>query len=123
MANLISGTDYLSVATNYSTARTSVISAVTYLFEAVYQIVLLQEIIPEVDLLAEFYNSYLINNDILRSPVNFLPAVRSLNNHVLSRSSETSLDGYLSSENILVPQQWATLSLAAGFSILPGNIE
>jgi hypothetical protein len=123
MADLISGTDYLSVATNYSTARTSVVSAVTYLFEAVYQIVILQELIPEVDLLTEFYNSYLINNDILKSPVNFLPAVRSLNNHVLSRSSETSLDAYLVTEGILVPAQWQTLSLAAGFTISNSNVE
>ena len=122
MANVIGGSDYLAIATNYANARDRVISAVSYLFEAVYQIVLLQEIIPEVDLLSEFYNSYLINNDTLKSPVNFLPSVKALNNHVLSRSSETNLDGYLDSEGIVVPQQWATLSAAAGFSIDPSNI-
>ena len=59
MANVISGTDYLAVATDYSVARTQTIAAVAYLFDAVYEIVLLNEILPEVDLLNEFYNSYL----------------------------------------------------------------
>ena len=123
MANAINGTDYLAVATNYANARSRVVSAVSYLFEAVYQIVLLQEIIPEVDLLSEFYNSYLINNDTLKSPVNFLPSVKALNNHVLSRSTATTLDAYLDDEGITVPQQWATLSASAGFSISSGNID
>tara|TARA_B100000614_G_scaffold262909_1_gene300820 strand:+ start:297900 stop:298274 length:375 start_codon:yes stop_codon:yes gene_type:complete len=123
MANVINGTDYLAVATNYANARSRVVSAVSYLFEAVYQIVLLQEIIPEVDLLSEFYNSYLINNDTLKSPVNFLPSVKALNNHVLSRSTATTLDAYLDDEGITVPQQWATLSASAGFSISSGNID
>jgi len=123
MADVISGTDYFAVASNYATARDSVVSAVTYIFEAVYQIVLIQEIIPEVDLLTEFYNAYLINNDILKSPVNFLPAVKTLNNHVLTRSSATTLDEYLDNEGITVPNSWSVLSLAAGFSIDPTNVS
>lgn len=120
---VISGTDYFAVANNYATARDKIVSAVTYLFEAVYQIVLIQEIIPEVDLLNEFYNSYLINNDNLKSVVNLVPAVKSLNNHVLTRSTATSIDSYLDSEGITVPQTWATLSNAAGFSISDSNIS
>ena len=120
---VISGTDYFAVASNYATARDAMVSAVTYFFEAVYQIVLIQEIIPEVDLLNEFYNSYLINNDNLKSVVNLLPAVKSLNNHVLTRSSATSLDGYLDNQGITVPNTWAVLSSAAGFTISESNIS
>mgnify|MGYP005841319723 CR=1 FL=1 len=122
MANVISGTDYNAIATNYSEARDRVVSAVDYLFEAVYQVVLLQSIVPEVDLLQEFFNSYQINNEALRSTVNLLPAVRSLNNHVLRRSDEESLDAYLTSEGITVPASWASLSQSVGFTISNGNI-
>ena len=125
MANVISGASYVSVATSYAHARDKVVASVGYLFTAVYEIVLLQEILPEVDLLQEFYNSYLINNDLLKSPVNFLPAVRAINNHVLSRGgallthgTDASLDAYLYNEGDLkVPQSWADLSSAAGFTI------
>ncbi len=123
MANVISGANYAAVATNYANARDKVVSSVDYLFQAVYQIVLLQDIIPEVDLLQEFYSSYLVNNDILKSPVNFLPAVRSINNHVLSRGTDASLDAYLESEGVTIPQTWADLSSAAGFTIASEHIS
>lgn len=123
MANVISGANYAAVATNYANARDRVVSAVGYLFQAVYQIVLLQDIIPEVDLLQEFYSSYLVNNDLLKSPVNFLPAVRSINNHVLSRGTDASLDAYLTAEGVTVPQTWADLSSAAGFTIAQSHIS
>ena len=122
MANVISGTDYSTIATSYANARDRVVSAVDYLFEAVYQIVLLQSVVPEVDLLSEFFNSYQINNEALRSSVNFLPAVRSLNNHVLRESDETSINDYLQSEGVTVPPTWASLSQAVGFSISEDNI-
>jgi hypothetical protein len=123
MANVISGANYSTIATNYANARDKALGAVTYLFEAVYQIVLLNDLLPEVDLLQEFYNAYLINNDLLKSPVNFLPAVRALNNHVLSRGTSTSVDDFLTDEAVTVPQTWATLSESAGFEISPGNIS
>lgn len=123
MPNVISGADYSTIATNYAHARDKAVSAVTYLFEAVYQIVLLNELVPEVDLLQEFYNAYLINNDLLKSPVNFLPAVRALNNHVLNRGTADTVDDFLTEEGVTVPQTWATLCESAGFDISPGNIS
>lgn len=117
MANVISQADYSSIATSYANARDKAVSAVGYLFDAVYTIVLLQDLLPEVDLLQEFYNSYLINNDLLKSPVNFMPAVRSLNNHVLNRSSYSDIDTYLDAASQTIPQTWADLSASAGFVI------
>lgn len=131
MANVISGAAYVAVATNYGNAREQVVASVGYLFTAVYEIVLLQDLLPEVDLLQEFYNSYLVNNDLLKSPVNFLPAVRAINNHVLSRAGDLltapgahptygPIDSFLYNSHhgpFTVPQSWADLSAAAGFTI------
>lgn len=122
MANVITGADYSSIATSYANARTAVLSSVGFLFEAVYTIVQLNEIEPEVDLLTEFFNSYQINADLFQSPVSFLSAVRRLNNHVLNRSSYASVDLYLTNEGVTVPQAWADLSSAVGHDITIGNI-
>lgn len=123
MPDVISGADYSTIATNYAHARDSAVNAVGYLFEAVYQVVLLNDIIPEVDLLQEFYSSYLINNDLLKSPVNFMPAVRALNNHVLNRGSSSTINDFLTEEGVTVPQTWATLSESAGYTIGAENIS
>ena len=92
MAAVISVSNYETIATQYANARTSVLASVDYLFDAVYTIVQLDEIEPEVDLLTEFWNSYQINSDLFRNPVSFLSAVRRINNHVINRSSYTTLD-------------------------------
>lgn len=123
MATVISGAKYQVIATNYAHARDQAVSASSYLFEAVYQIVLLDDVVPSVDLLQEFYSAYLINNDLLKSPVNFLPAVRALNNHVLTRSTATSVDNFLTTEGVTVPQTWADLCETTGHVISSGNIS
>jgi len=117
MASVISVSNYETIATQYANARTSVLASVDYLFDAVYTIVQLDEIEPEVDLLTEFWNSYQINSDLFRNPVSFLSAVRRINNHVINRSSYTTLDAWLAGEAGTVPQAWATLSAAAGYTI------
>lgn len=122
MAQVIGGADYVSIATSYANARTAVLSSVSYLFEAVYTIVQLDVVEPEVDLLTEFFNSYQINADLFRSPVSFLSAVRRLNNHVLNRGGFTTVSAYLTSEGVTVPQAWADLSSAAGYD-LSGNVS
>lgn len=122
MANVINGADYATIATSYANARNAVLSSVGFLFEAVYTIVQLNEIEPEVDLLTEFFNSYQINADLFQSPVSFLSAVRRLNNHVLNRGSYASVDLYLTGEGVTVPQAWADLSLIVGHEISGPNI-
>lgn len=118
MAQVISGANYVSIATSYANARNAVLSSVGYLFEAVYTIVQLDDIAPEVDLLSEFYSSYQINTDLFRSPVSFLSAVRRLNNHVLNRGGYTTVGAYLTAEGVsTVPQAWIDLSDAAGYDL------
>lgn len=117
MSTVISGADYVSIATSYANARNAVLSSVGYLFEAVYTIVQLDVVEPEVDLLIEFFNSYQINTDLFRSPVSFLSAVRRINNHVINRGGFATVSAYLTSEGVTVPQAWADLSSAVGFDL------
>ena len=117
MANVISQADYQSIATSYANAREAVLSSVDYLLDAVYTIVQLDDIEPEVDLLNEFFNSYQINTDLFSSPVAFLSAVRGLNNHVLNRGSFPSVTAYLSDTGTTVPEAWVDLSRVVGVDL------
>ncbi len=120
--SVISGADYVKIATNYGNARERVLSSVQFLFDAVYDVVILNEISPSVDLLTEFYDSYNVNANILSSPITMLSAVRTLNNHVLNRGTDVSIDAFLDRENVRVTGSWALLSAAAGFPISAINI-
>ena len=127
--SVISMEDYLKIADNYGLARNQVLSSVQYLFDAVYDVVMLQGIIPEVDLLSEFYNSYQINTNTFRSPITMLSAVRTLNNHVINRGGWTSIEEFLLKNgdplsvntNVLTASKvnagWAELSNASGYTI------
>jgi len=118
---VISGANYVAIAQAYATARDSVVSSLSHLFDAVYDVVMLNEIQPEVDLLSEFYNSYQVNTGLYLTPVTFLSAVRALNNHVLNRGGYQTLDAFLDvtagGGPFTVPQTWADLCLSAGFEI------
>lgn len=114
---VIKGNDYLQIAEAYANARNEVLSAKQFLYDAVYLIVLLDEIEPEVDLLSDFWDTYNINLDTLEAPTLLLSAVRSLNNHVLIAGNYATVDAYLASESVTVPQTWADLSAEAGFTI------
>ena len=122
--SVISGTDYKKIADEYAVARTNVIGAAEYLFDAVYEIVMLQSLQPEVDLLDEFYNSYLVNSNLWKAPSSLLSAVRSINNHVIRRGNYASLDAYFADQVIIdptftVPAAWADLCEIAGFTVDP----
>lgn len=119
---VITGSDYLDIATSYANAREQVLGAKDFFFDAVYIIVQLNVIQPEVDLLIDFWQTYLINVDVLERVTLFLAAVRSLQNHVLFEGGFDSVDGYLESEGIKVPAAFAELSEQAGFAIDPANI-
>ena len=118
---VIAPQDYLAIATDYANARTSVLGSVQYLFDAVYEVVILNSIQPEVDLLNEFYNSYLVNTNQYSTPVTFLSAVRALNNHVLNRGdgSYTTISEYITEQvpGGKVPAAWADLCTSAGFPV------
>jgi hypothetical protein len=114
---VIIGSEYRDIAVLYANARTSTLLAKEDLFDAVYEIVLLNVIRPEVDLLNTFWDTYLINTDLLSASTNLLSAVRVINQHVLIQGSYSNLDAYFAAEGITVPQLWADLCLDAGFVI------
>lgn len=115
--------EYRDIAVTFANARSNQLSAKDFIFDAVYVIVLLQSIQPEVDLLSTFWDTYQINSDTLQAPTLMLSAVRELNQHVLFEGGYEDIDSYLEENGTLVPQEWADLSDAAGFTISDSNIE
>jgi hypothetical protein len=127
--NVINGVDYLAVATYYSDARAQSLSTVDYLYDAVYRVVINDEVYPTIDLVAEFWNTYQVGSAVFSASTSFLGAVRAINNHVLTRAGTdgngdtiTTLDMYLEDQNIEVPLGWAELCKATGVTICRGNI-
>lgn len=120
---VVSPTIYKIISDNYGEARTSLLESNSYLFEAVYQVVLLSQIDPEIDLLMPLFSAYQIMSGRFASPTLFIPAVRTLNVHVLKRSGYTNLSSYLTFEDILVSPSWQVLSEAAGYHINDNLVE
>lgn len=124
MSRVISQTEYRNIALDYSAAYERLLEPNDFLYDAVYRIVLLQVVIPEVDLVNPFYDAYNItfnNSDI---PSSMIDAVAAINNHVIQRGGFDDVDAYLDSgSGITVPASWATLSSLAGFTISAGNID
>ena len=116
---VIDGEDYRQIAIYYSDAYDTYNGATDYLWLAVYRIVLLQVVFPELDLLQDFWNAYFINmsGTGASAPNSWLNAVSAINNHVITRGTYTSIDAYLAAEGILVPANWISLSAQAGYTI------
>jgi len=120
---VINGTNYRLIAVDYATAYDNAIEVKDYLFEAVYQVVLLDSIQPEVDLLTPYWDSYQVNAPVYSSQSSLLGAVRAIQAHVLKRGSYATVDAYLAAEGITVPATWATLSATAGYPISDTYID
>ena len=75
---VITGADYRKVAVEFASARDKHKAMKQDFFDAVYEIVLLQSIVPEVDLLLRFWGTYLINSDQIDSSEMFLSTISSL---------------------------------------------
>ena len=121
---VISGTSYMTLQADLASARDTVVSAKQDLFDAVYTVVLLGVIIPEVDLLNTFWSTYQGNSGMWDSVTNLLGAVRALQQHVISRSVYTSVDEYIYNEiynpsggEDLVEFSFKYLSDTAGYTI------
>jgi len=116
---VINGADYLSISNDLANARDTIVSAQQDLFDAVYKVVMLQVIMPEVDLLNDFWQTYVSNVELLTSPTNILPAVSSLQQHVVERSTSGTVNGYIFNNvwpNLLDPTFY-DLSARAGYDI------
>lgn len=115
----ITGAQYKQLADSLADARDTQILSKDFVFNAVYDIVLFQAIYPELDLLEDFWDAYSVETSATFSPSSLVGAVRSLQRHVIARSSYTSVDEYLWNE--LYPDKvqasFQTMSALAGYTI------
>lgn len=122
MADLIAYSDYKTLADYYASAREKVLLVKDDLFDAVYSVVQYDELLPTVDLVGPFYDSYLLSANEFRTPASLLEAVRALNSHVLSRGNYDDINEYLWANSAGDPGNklditWQTLSTEAGYPI------
>jgi len=95
-----------------------------------HYVVLLQVDAPEVDLVNPFFFQ-LQRTEALQAATNWIPVVAALNSHAVTRGAGSvgtlsdRLNQYLENggNRILVTQEYANLSLQAGFVIDPCNID
>lgn len=114
---LISYANFRALSDDLAAARDSTLLVAAECFDAVYKVVLLQDIQQEVDMLDDFWETYLLNADTFETPSTLLGAVRSMDQHVLKRSDFTTIDQYLINKGGTVSQTFADLSSAAGYPI------
>ena len=118
MANLIAAADYKTLSEYYSSARDRVLLVNDDLFDAVYTVVLLDELMPEVDLLNVFWTSYLVSANAYESPSSLMAAVRALNNHVIVRGGYADINAFFAANpGLFVDTTWQVLSAEAGYDI------
>jgi len=120
--SVISGVDYLNIAEDYAAAMDALSDVPVNLWNATYEVVMLQQVNPEVDLLNAFYNTYQINTSIVASKGTYLEAIRTLQVHILSRSDAavvSSVDDFIYNyvPGQKVPSEFAELSSLAGYPI------
>lgn len=121
---VIASTDYMVLQADLASARDTVQAGSQDLFDAVYTVVLLDVIIPEVDLLNVFWGTYTGNAGMWDSVTNLLPSVRALQQHVIARTSYVSVDEYIYNEiynpsggEDLVEASFKYMSDLAGYTI------
>ena len=118
MANLISAADYKILADYYSAARNRELLVNDDLFDAVYHIVLLNELQPEVDLLNIYWNSYLLSANRFETPSSLLTSVRALNNHVVVRGNYDDINEYFAANaGLEIDETWQSMSSDVGYDI------
>jgi hypothetical protein len=116
---VISSQKYLDIATELGTARTSMLSAITNMFNAVYDVAILDDIQSTLDLLQPMYAAYQLADNNLRSINNFTSAVTALNNHVVRRGNYTTLNDYLYAIGATnsVDSEFVSMSNTLGYDI------
>jgi len=121
---VISGQDYYDISVEVASAREVTLQAKDDMYAAVYKIVLLQVVYPEVDLLNDYWTSYNATMSLYDAPAPLLQAVSSLQSHVLNRGGYDTVDEYVYNEiyaptggTLLLPYYWGQLSASAGYTI------
>lgn len=120
---LISAEDYEALTLLYGAVVETIIDTKQILLDAVYQVVMMDVCVPEVDLLGSFWNAYNLQTGQNIYPETMLNAVRTLNSHVLKRGRYSNLNDYLGDNGLLVSNHWQGLSEEVGFFIDDAYIE
>lgn len=115
---------------NITDQVTAVTLAGTIAQSGLHYVVLLQVDAPEVDLVNPMFFQ-MQRSEALAAYTNWLPAVAALNTHAITRGASSSgtvserLNQYLENngDRILVSQTYANMSIQAGFTIDPCNID
>ena len=113
----ITGAQYKILADDLAEARDSTSISKDFLFDAVYEVVMLQALYPEIDLLQSFWDTYNTEMNQIASSIPLLGAVKVLQKHVLNRSEYATIDDYLGAEGITVTATFQSLSALAGYTI------
>lgn len=145
----ISVAKYQTIANLYANAQRQLVGVSDYYYDAVYEIVLLQSLDPEVDLLIPFNNAYEASQIVFTQiPAGIVDAILQLQRHVLDRARTdndnvrfTSIDDWIDAggtngvtdealgrngdtdASFTVPQEFANISAQAGYTIAAGNIN
>ena len=120
MADLITYTQYKALADQYAQAVLTISKSQTYLYDAVYDVVLYDDLLPSVDLLDPFYDVYTRGVNVTAATTGLLEAVRAVNAHVINRGGYSDINSYLGVNNANLNKldtNWATLSSQAGYAI------
>jgi len=120
MADLITYASYKQLADYYAASRHVVLKSKDYLYDAVYSVVLFDELFPSYDLLTPTYNAYVRVDGEYHSPSSLLEAIRAINNHVISRGSYANVNEFLAVNNAQLNKldtKWANMSAEAGYVI------
>ena len=123
--SVISGHDYYTISVDYTEAMDLLDGVSTDLYSAVYTVVMMQQVNPEVDLLSAFYSTYQLNSGVVANRSTYLSAIRALQLHVLTRSGRPTVSDFIA--NVVpgrkVSAKFADLSSQAGYPLDPSVIE
>jgi hypothetical protein len=114
---------YKAISDNIASAKAQLTYAVAQMYSAVYTIALLDDIIQSVDLIQPMSTVYELTDNTFSRTSLFDGAVLAINNHVLRRSADHSLNAFLETDGTKVAPLFAELSANLGFIISEGNIE
>lgn len=117
MATIISPANYVKLSDYYADLRANISAQQHYLYDAVYAIVLFDDVEPTLDLLQPFNDTYTQQHNVLGTTAPFHAVARALNNHVLRRGGYVSMDEYFHENSVMVDQNWADICSDAGYTI------
>jgi hypothetical protein len=118
-------TDYKSLMNDYAMAWALIELSTDYLLDAVDTVVALNEREPELDMLQDLWDTYSTAVLTIGTEGNLVQGVRSIQAHILKRSSYTNVSDWWEAEapGEDVPQEWGDLSEYAGYTYDAADID